>query len=204
MTNWFHIQSATMEPCALADDAYVEAQQTWLCQGCGAPKPDVRAVDVRLQDVPGTAEEMTFVGGVGVPIARKSFLLTLGSDVVLKNLFLGKVMDARGKPLPDWVTFRGRRRVIIRGSEKVSRRVCAVCGRHVYFAMGKRYLSPAPPPETVLESDLFGLVLPDDLRARLDVTDAEKSFLAVEELPVLSEPLDGENFESTTIASSVS
>lgn len=189
MTAFYHVQSATMNPCALTKDAFARAQGSWLCPGCGAPKPGVAAVDTQLDSEPANGSPLNFVNGTGVPLAKKSFLFRLGLDVLRRQLYLGKVIGASGTPLSDWVSFRGRQRVIIRGSRNVAHRTCDVCGRHVYFAMGKRYLYPAPPSDsTVLESDLFGLVLSKDLLSKLALD--EWNELTVDELPVLANPLD--------------
>lgn len=189
MTTYYHIQSSTLDPCALAKDALVQAQESWLCSGCGAPKPGATAVDVRLDSDPTGAAPLNFVNGTSVPLAKKSFLFRLGLDVLRKRLYLGKVIGSRGNTLDGWVTFRGQQRVIVRGAKNVSHRICDTCGRHVYFAMGKRYLYPAPPSDaTLMESDLFGLVLSEELFEKLAVDEWEG--LSVDELPVLSKPLD--------------
>lgn len=189
MTAFYHVQSATMDPCALAKDALAPAQDSWLCSGCGAPKPGVAAIDVQLDSDPVSGSPLNFVNGTSVPLARKSLLFRLGLDVLRRELHLGKVIGLQGKTLDDWATFRGRQRVIVRGSKNVSHRICDVCGRHVYFAMGKRYLYPAPPSDaTVMESDLFGLVLSAELFRKLAVD--EWQGIAVDELPVLTKPLD--------------
>ena len=132
---------------------------------------------------------LTFVMGAGVPIILRRFLDALGAEIIERDLALGAVLDPRGEPVQDWVTFCGRRRLIIRGSKNVSYRECGDCGRHVYFAMGKRYLFPSPPNDaTIFESDLFGLVVPGLLYERLQVR--EWRGLTIDELPVLSAPLD--------------
>lgn len=189
MSVFYHVQSATMDPCALAKDALARAQGAWLCPGCGAPKPGVGAVDVQLDHNPASGSPLNFVHGTGVPLARKSLLFRLGLDVVQRQMYLGNVLDARGRTLDDWVSFRGGQRIIVRGSKSVSHRNCAVCGRHIYFAMGKRYLYPAPPSDlTVMESDLFGLVLSEKLFSKLAFD--EWAGLTVDMLPVLAKPLD--------------
>src|SRR5690349_7421596 len=168
MNAYYHIQSATMDPCTLTRDALAQAQESWLCRGCGAPKPEVTTLDVYVDSEPVGQPPLNFVNGTSVPIARKSFLFRLGFDVLRQQLYLGKVIGPQGNALEDWITFRGRQRVIVRGSKNVSHRICDSCGRHVYFAMGKRYLYPGPSSDaTVMESDLFGLVLSGALFNRL-------------------------------------
>lgn len=187
---FYHIQSATMNPCSLTSAAYDWAQENWLCGGCANAKPDALITKVRihaedcLEDSP-----LTFIHGTGVPIVSRSFLAALGGEVVKRDLILGELLDPDGNPLDDWVTFSGRVKLVVRGSKNVSYRTCENCGRHVYFAMGKRYLFPKPPNNvTIFESDLFGLILPLPLYQQLHVR--KWRGLIVDELPVLSEPLD--------------
>lgn len=189
MTAFYHVQSATMDPCALTKDALAQAQDSWLCRGCSAPKPEVTAVDVQLDSDPASESPLNFVNGTSVPLARKSFLFRLGLDALRRQMYLGKVINSHGRALDDWVTFRGRQRAIVRGSTNISHRICDVCGRHVYFAMGKRYLYPAPPSDvTAMESDLFGLVLSEALFKKLVLDEWEG--LTVDELPIPAQPLD--------------
>lgn len=54
------------------------------------------------------------------------------------DLWLGNVFDFEGRCIDDWKTFRGRHRLIVRGSKNVSYRQCVECGRYVFFAMGNR------------------------------------------------------------------
>ena len=163
------LQSTTMNPCFLAEDAYAEAKRSWLCSGCCSPKPGFGAVDARLQEAPKD-KPLNFVMGCGLPVAYGKFLDRLGESLVERDLSLGQVFGPDGTRLEDWVTFRGRRRLIIRGSREVSYRRCTECGRDVYFAMGKRYLYPNPPQDVALfESDLFGLVLPEEIFLRVAI-----------------------------------
>jgi hypothetical protein len=152
-----------MSPCTLQKSAYAEAIKTWLCASCGAPKPSIGAIDVQIQESRPTGEPLTFVNGCSVVVGRRDFVVAVGRNYVLTDLMLGKVINASGEVVPDWVTVRGRRRLIVRGSKNVSYRRCESCGRHVYFAMGDRYLFPAPKRGvTIYESDLYGLVIPTD------------------------------------------
>lgn len=147
------------------------------------------AVHVRV--VPqslGTAT-LNFVNGTGVAVARKSFMAALGTDAIENDLFVGRVENERGDQLEDWFTYRGRRRLIIRGSKHVSYRICEVCGKNVYFAMGKRYLYPDPLVNAKLfESHLFGLVIREDVFTQLNV--AMWVGVTTERLPVVLRPTD--------------
>lgn len=177
-----------MDPCSLTKEAYAKAQHTWLCTGCCAPMPGIGALDVQLEDSPHDGP-LNFVNGCGVPIALRSFLDAIGDEADRRELMLGRVHGPDGKRLDDWVTVRGRHGLIIRGSKNVSHRQCSNCGRHVYFAMGKRYLFPEPPKDVeIFESDLFGLVLSERLFSLIDLSKWKS--ISVDELPVLKEPKD--------------
>ena len=155
-----HLYSNGMSPCSLDKDNYAVATETWLCTGCGAPRPDVGSIDVQIQETLPDDAPLTFVNGCGVILARRDFLDSLPVVDIRSNVTLGTVRGASGTSLDDWSTVRCRSRLIVRGNRNVSYRQCTVCGRHVYFAMGSRYLYPAPLQGcSIFESDLYGLVL---------------------------------------------
>lgn len=188
MNSLTHLYPATMEPCSMVKTAYVEARQSWLCTGCGYPRPDDQAIDVSLQDSEPKGS-LNFVNGCGVPLARKALLLSLGQEVISRDLYIGRVFGKNGSLLTDWVTYRGKNRLIIRGTRNVSFRRCADCGRPVYFAMGNRYLCPPPAEGCLYESDLMGLIVPAGLIERLAI--AQWPSIAIDELPVMESPKDG-------------
>ena len=167
MSNFFyHLYSATMDGCDLTKEADAEARHSWLCTGCNSPKPDIGAIDVRIRATPGK-EPLNAVGGWGVGIASKAFLDAIGTNLAQRELYLGRVYGPDGKELTEWATFRGKHRLIVRGSKNVSHRRCTECGRDVYFAMGKKYLYPSPPPSVSLfGANLVGLVVTEDVFSR--------------------------------------
>lgn len=188
-TTFYHLQSSTMAPCSIDKDAYAQARKTWLCEGCCTPKPEQREIDCRIQETRPTDEPLNFVNGCGVPLVCKRFLSELGDDVAMRDLYLGCLYGPDGQPIEDWLTFRGRRRIIVRGSRNVSYRKCSECGRSVYFAMGKRYLYPEPPHDvSIFESDLFGLVLPESVFGRVRFHKWEN--VTIDRLEVLDFPQD--------------
>jgi hypothetical protein len=185
MTDLYHVQSLTEEPCHLTADALSIAQSSWLCGECASAKPGTRTIDVQLESPPARDSPLNFVMGTSVSIARKKFLLRLGLDVIGRDLFVGKVIDKQGRPLDEWATFRGRASVIIRGTEYTSRGHCSSCGRELYFAVGgDLHLCPVVDDVSVLESDRYGLVLGQALLEKLRVDDW--SGLHVDRLPVVA------------------
>jgi len=185
---YYHLQSATLSPCSLTDAGYTVACETWLCPGCCAPLPGTNALDVQLDHTPHDGP-LNFVNGCGVPVALWTFLDAIGKEVVQHELMLGRVYGPDGTTLQEWATFRGKQRLIIRGTNNVSHRRCSDCGRHVYFAMGRRYLFPEPPDGVeIFESDLFGLVLSQHLYSQIEMS--KWTNISVDELPVLKAPND--------------
>lgn len=183
------IHSNSMDPCSLTKDTYAEAKATWLCLGCVRPKPHIKNVDVRLQEIPRSGM-LNFADGCGIPLINKRLLDALPADAVDRELHIGRVSDRHGKESSTWATIRGRHQLIVRGREHVSHRICTECGRHVYFAMGDGYLFPAPPPgPSLFESDKMGLILRDSVFSRLP--NALLSGVEVESLPILATPRDG-------------
>jgi hypothetical protein len=103
-------------------------------------------------------------------MASMAFLDALGTDLIQRDLYLGRVYGPDGQELREWATLRGKHRLTVRGTKNVSYRRCAQCGRDVYFAMGKKYLYPGPPPDiAIFESDLCGLVLTEETFLRAGV-----------------------------------
>jgi hypothetical protein len=178
-----------MNPCTLEKGSLALARESWLFPKCGAPKPWVGSVDVHIQgDRPGDAP-LTFVNGCGVILAHRDLIAALKQAYAQADLLLGSVKDSAGQAITDWLSVRSRHRVIVRGSKNVSHRRCDECGRHVYFAMGGRYLYPAPPAEaSISETDLYGLLVTPNV---LDgVVLSRWSKLGVEKLRVAAQPKD--------------
>jgi hypothetical protein len=165
------------------------ARANWACPGCNYPRPGQQAIDVIVEAPIPSGGPLNFTYGYGVPIAKREFLQGLG-PAVSRDLFLGDVILDNGEKVTDWVTFRGRTRLIIRGTKHVSHRVCSACGRDIYFAMGNRYLFPTPRNGlSLFESDLFGLIVPDDYFGQLSLQ--KWRGLEIEKLRVASSPKDG-------------
>jgi hypothetical protein len=166
MICYYHVRTATDTPCYLTKEALAKAKRTWLCKGCSAPKPRSTAIHATLL-APPSQQPLNFVSGAGLPIASTAFLDALGAELVQDHLCIGRVYGPEGKKLSGWTTFRGKHRLIVRGSMHVSHRPCPDCGRDVYVAMGANYLYPAPPSGVaVFESHLWGIVLTEEIFER--------------------------------------
>jgi len=187
---FYGLTSVTMNPCFLQKEARLAAMDTWACPGCGCPKSEVCSIDVALQDRSPRDKPLNFVFGSSVGLIHRELLECIDQDVIRSDLHLGRVFGRQGEELPDWVTFRGRREVIIRGSTNAGFRHCEECGRVLYSATGSRYLSPAPPADaTVFERQPGALVVPQEIYERVAARNWRR--LRIEKLPILDEPLDG-------------
>jgi len=186
---YIHLQSTTMEPCSLQRDSYAAAKGTWLCGGCCSPRPGEYAIDAYIQERQPVGP-MSFVNGCSLPMVNRAFLMRFGRARVERDLLLGQVFGPDGGEIRQWITFRGRQELIVRGTEHVQHRICEECGRNLYFAMGKRYLYPKPRADiNLFESNLFGLIVPEWLAVECDMV--SPSGVTAERLEVLREPLDG-------------
>lgn len=146
--SYVHLSMSGVGSASMTPESYDEAERTWLCRGCGFPKPGIKSVDVVLQTRP--QKPLDFPTGVRVGLIHRPFLNRFPASLVTSDLYLGTVFRPSGKIEPDWVTLRGRRRVLIRGTEQAGYRVCDLCGQICYFALGKKYLYPEPPQDATL------------------------------------------------------
>jgi hypothetical protein len=170
---------------------YWQARDTWLCNGCGAPKPGTEKIDIILQNTELGPVPLNMISGTGLGIGRRPFFEELGWRGVSRDLWLGAVHRDDGKLCEDWVSYHGRHPIIVRGKELASYRVCRECSRVVYFAKDDSYLCPPPPSSVdVFDAGNSLLVVSDRL---FDLSSIKPLWhgLKVSELPVLETPLDG-------------
>jgi len=187
---YYHLHARGMNASNQTPEAHARAMETVLCAGCLQPRPGVTTIDVWIQGRSPTRKPLDSIWGCGVGLMHTSLLEIIGDDLATRDLYLGKVTNCSGKLVTDWVTFRGRRRIIIRGIKEAGYRSCTLCGRNHYYAAGKRYLYPAPPSDaTIYGSDLNGLVVPPEVYER--VMTKKWRQLGVDRLPVVDDPPDG-------------
>jgi hypothetical protein len=188
MDTFIHLQSSTMEPCSTSR-AFLEAA-TWVCAGCRMPRNVAENVSIVIDGSSLKAKLLTFVSGLSIGLMNEKLLGLLNPQYVSTDLILDPVYDLDGALIEEWKAFRAKERVIIRGSKNVTCRVCTECGRNVYFAMGKRYLSPAPSGKRwILGSDLYGLVIPQSDFDRFE--QKELSGVTIDKLEVREVSNDG-------------
>lgn len=153
------------------------------------PKPGVQGVNLTVQERTPENTPLNTVAGTGVGVARKDFLAELGDTAVRKYLFVGRVIGPDGEVFKDWVTFRGKHLIIVRGSKEAGYRICDVCGQPAYFAMGKKYLYPVPPAGvSIFDKFNGGLVVSPEIMERVTLNRWRK--LKCVKLPVVSVPKD--------------
>lgn len=189
---YYLLSSSSRSALHLTREAYNKARNTWLCTGCASPKPDVRKVDLVIEDMESAPENLplNFHFGSGVGVARKDFLFSLGKEEVERELCLGQVFGPEGQLLDDWVTFMGKHRIIVRGTKHAGARICEECGRQIYFALGRRYLYPRPPEGiSIFDQGSSGLVVTEVLVGRVKLN--QWRGLSCLKLPVLTAPRDG-------------
>lgn len=187
---YYLIYSMTLNPCTMTKDAEAKALETWLCSECAHIKPEFTAIDITIQEKEPEDTPLNLIQGARLGIARKDFLLALGEETVRRDLYLGRLFDPDGKLLNNWVTFHGRKKLIVRGSKHVTYRKCQRCGEHVYFAMGEKYLYPQPPGDAKIFDDGGGIVLTEEIFEQIRPNLKRWRKLAVDKLPVLTKPND--------------
>ena len=190
-TPFYHLDSKTMDACELDDHADSNALKKLVCPDCYELKRENIPIDVRLSERIIKDAPLNFVVDLLIGVARRGFLDIFGKEIVDRDLYIGKVLGPDGKQIDDWVTFRGRQPLMVRGSRHFGNRTCKVCGRNAYFAMGKRFIFPSPPIDaTIFESNRRGLVIPSSLFERIDMTKYRRKF-NIENLHIPTEPPDG-------------
>jgi len=130
----------------------------------------------------------------GVPLVHRDLLSLLGDRDIERDLYIGRVFGRGGTLLNDWVTARGRRNLILRGSQEAVYRICRNCSRVFYFSRNNYYLHPAPPNDTaIFESNLCGLVVAREIGERVIAEKHARKWrrLAIEPLFLLDPPPDG-------------
>jgi hypothetical protein len=188
--SYYHLEVSALDTSEMAREARGVAECTWLCPGCRFPKPGATSIDVELDRRGPVNAPVDFVYGFGVPIAEKALIDCFGREAIERDLHLGKVSVLGSGVLDEWVSVRPRRVVTIRGTKQVSHRRCPVCGRLLYFAMGARYLFPAPPPEhEIFERSGDSLVISQRLFDQLP--QGKWSNLTCRRVAVLDAPKDG-------------
>lgn len=190
MDNYYLISSLSMGAADPWEPWYEEFRETWLCHGCLTPKPGLEEVDVYLDTVPDNTP-LNFVGGALISYARRDFFECVGLEEIDNTLYLGRVFDSEGKEYKNFVSYRGKSILHVRGNEQSTYRICDVCGAKLYFALGRKYIMA----DRLTGSNLYkgdgtgDLIVNETLYERIASKRWRK--LAIQKLPVLEKPVDG-------------
>lgn len=186
---YYFLQPTTMDACNLTREARKLAPSEWKCEGGIHAKPDIGPINVHISHHRIGDKPLNFVTD-GVHLALRSFLNQFGQEILARDLILGKVFGPDGRLNDEWVTYRGRRRIIVRGSHCTGCRTCDVCGRTLYSFKGEPYLYPTPPSDAdVFEANVMGMVISESIFSHLVMS--PKSKIAVSRVEVIDPPLDG-------------
>lgn len=188
MNYWLHFTTGN-NFTGLTEIAAEEAWRKWFCPGGKHLKAGIRRglnAHIRDEDPKGSLSRI----GIYLPLATRAFLMQFGEKRIRRDLYIGSVYGPDGALMREWVTYRGKHGLIVRGKADAAYRVCKQCGRVLYFAGPKSYLYPEPMPGPELfQSDECGLIVSERLVKELNIP--KPRGIMVERLPVLAEPLDG-------------
>ena len=179
------------EPLRRAAESDSEATTLAFCAECRWPNQRLEGVDVTVAARPTGEPLNSFLRrGLGWPIGDSSNSWAPMSSPLI--FISAECSIARSRLIDDWVTYRGKHPLVVRGMDHVGSRTCQSCGRNLYFATGQRYLHPTPPADIPLfQSDLLGLIMPAELLEQVSLTRGMRRNVRIERLPVLNPPPDG-------------
>lgn len=185
--DYYEISSLTKSAESLFRETRDSVRRNWLCPGCMGVKPKIQAVDLRLQTKP-TNVAMTFAWGTGFGIIHRDLLEILG-EPAKTDLMLGGIYGADGERYPEFSSFRGRVRIVIRGDATSTYWRCQVCGRYRYSPFGKRYvLTGALTGASIFESQHHSLIVGGETIRR--VKQRKWKELGIAKVLVLDSPED--------------
>ncbi len=190
ISNYYLLHINTLDGCSMDTSFSKLIDQNWLCEDCRFPLPKTQSTDVVLEcKGPSNRSPFNLVVGYWIRLVKKDFLLQWDKKLIERDLFIGKVFLENNKLLDNWVTCRGKNRLILRGSKNVSYRRCKLCNFSIYFSQPPYYLYPSPPPGIdIFESHMSTLIVTEPLVEKID---RKKFRLSITKLPVLDTPKDG-------------
>lgn len=189
---YYSLEPTTADSPWLTREAYDLAAKSWLCTSCTTIKLPPIALDVELRR--GRIEKpLSFVTGTRLGLVHDELLNCFARQTVERDLLLGKVLGPHGKELSGWHTYRGKQRILVRGGENPSVRVCDQCGDLVYdsvYKTGQFYLSPFPPIGVdIFEGDFVTMVVSEMVFHGIDGKKWKR--MHCEKLSVKNKPDDG-------------
>jgi hypothetical protein len=186
-TDYWLLVTRSDDPCDLTKKGLDEALCNWTCPECREPTVQ-RGVDIVLQHAP-LSLPLNFVQATGMHVAQRAFLAALGAADVGRDLNVGRVFDAAGVEIRELASFHGKEKLVVRGNQKSTYRICETCKRISYFPLGQYYLAVRPSGDHQLYTTGLGLIL----TATMHNTIRKQRWPKIRyfRLPILDKPRDG-------------
>jgi len=160
----------------------------WMCTKYWHFLGEPSAIDLYLDHEPHNTPLNTVPLVAGY--ARIDFLQTIGIDLFREHFYIGRVVNDKGVTCDDFVSFRGKHWLLIRGNERSTYRRCEACGGHLYFPIGDHYLLADRLTDAPLYGcNLGGFIADEEVYKR--ITNRKWELVEFVELPVLDKPQDG-------------
>jgi hypothetical protein len=189
MQHLFSIESTTSDTCLLHSSTVSEDPTKWFCPGCGKPDPGAQVPAITLRSRPKDLA-LNFIAQAWVGVMRCDFFNLLVEERVIGDLIITPVRMSNETEIENFVAFRPKASLVIRGESHSSHRRCDLCDRHIYHPLGKHYvLNPNRPDLTLFGNQFGGLVVPG--RIATLVKNREWKHVHIIQLPVLDAPTDG-------------
>lgn len=188
----YQVATLTTENTAVAASGRVEE---WLCQGRPKswphPRKGLGSADVHLAEDIYSKGGLNAVYGLRLGLIRVDLLEAFGASLFAEWFALGRVFGPSGDLIPDWKTYRGKRRIIIRGTKNVNWQRCEMCGAIQYSSWGGRdFLWPEPDPTVpIFDDNGLRLVFREDIANA--IFKQRFSGVKLRKIDVARAPLDG-------------
>lgn len=191
--NYYNLYPLSKTPGWPEDQWYKDGTKLRQCSGCSHALSKPGSIDAYLAYPPDDAA-VNIITGVGIGYAQVSLLEVIGVETMSMPLSLGHLY-AQGERLEDYATFRAEDLLFIRGEQVEGEygskfRICPICGRLLYFPMGRRYIVASDlTSASVYETQLHTLLVDENAYQRLKQKQWKK--LGIWKLPVKDiEPKD--------------
>lgn len=146
--------------------------------------------DVVVQRVPDKSS-INVVFGLGLCFAVIPLLDTLSGGANASIFRLGRVLESQNTGIATVHTFMCPKRVLVRGNERSTYRICPQCGRVLYSPVGKRYVLRQKVEGIVVAEDQMGCLVVNETVAQRVNAAAKWKNLGLKKLEVRDEPIDG-------------
>ena len=129
----FHLEPCTDSPFQPSKRWLAEFRRSFPC----LHRPPWEGLDVEIDSL-GEDASLTFVDGSGTVVIRDDLYDCLAGFFVDDYRF-GTLTNTAGSAIPSYRTIGARSELRLRGDKNSTRTVCGVCGRCLYYPMGRTY-----------------------------------------------------------------